>query len=105
VSEARAHWKEFLPNRYKEFEEAGILDKALQTAAKQTARDMDAYQGAGLSWEEAWERTRNEYLFLPEEDEQKAKADWEPAASEAARLFNEIARLKSEILQMDNDEE
>jgi hypothetical protein len=42
---------------------------------------------------------------LPEEDEQKAKADWEPAASEAARLFNEIARLKSEILQMDNDEE
>ena len=29
VNEARAHWKEFLPNQYREFEEAGILDKAL----------------------------------------------------------------------------
>ncbi len=66
---------------------------------------MDTFQGAGLSWDEAWERTRNEYLFLPEEDEQKAKAEREPAASEAARLFNEIARLKSEILQMGNDDE
>lgn len=36
---------------------------------------------------------------------QRALGDWEPAASEAARLFNEIARLNSEILQMDNDEE
>ena len=105
VSKARAHWKEFRPDMYKEFEEAGILDKALQTAAKQTARDMASFQDAGLTWDQAWERTRNEYLFLPEEDEQKAKADREPAASEAARLFNEIARLQSEILQMGNDEE
>ena len=105
VEQARAHWKEFRPGMFKEFEDAGILERELQTAATLTARDMDAFQGTGLSWDEAWERTRNEYLFLPEEDEQKAKADREPAASEAARLFNEIARLKSEILQMGNDED
>ncbi len=105
VEQARAHWKEFLPGMFKEFEDAGILERELQTAAKLTAKDMGAFQAAGLSWDEAWERTRNEYLFLPEEDEQKAKADREPAASEAARLFNEIARLQSEILQMGNDEE
>jgi hypothetical protein len=90
---------------FKELDDAGALDEALQEAATRTARDMDAFQGAGLSCDEAWERTRGEYLFLPEEDEQKAKADREPAASEAARLFNEIARLQSEILQMDIDEE
>jgi len=105
VEQARAHWKEFRPDMFMELDDAGILEQELQTAATLTARDMDAFQGAGLSWDEAWERTRNEYLFLPEEDEQKAKADREPAASEAARLFNEIARLKSEILQMDNDDE
>ena len=105
VRDARAHWKEFLPSRYKEFEEAGVLDEALQEAANLTYREVASLENAGLSSQEAWERTRGEYLFLPEEDEQKAKADREPAASEAARLFNEIARLKSEILQMDNDEE
>jgi hypothetical protein len=105
VSEARAHWKEFLPNRYREFEEAGILDEALQEAANLTYREVSSLESAGLTWDQAWERTRNEYLFLPEEDEQKAKGDREPAASEAARLFNEIARLKSEILQMDTGEE
>ncbi len=105
VEQARAHWKEFRPDMFKELDDAGALDEALQEAATRTARDMDAFQGAGLSCDEAWERTRGEYLFLPEEDEQKAKADREPAASEAARLFNEIARLQSEILQMDIDEE
>jgi len=70
VNEARAHWKEFLPNRYAEFDKAGILDRELQTAARLTAVDMDAFQNAGLSWDEAWERSRNEYLFLPEEPAQ-----------------------------------
>jgi len=96
MEQARAHWKEFLPNRYKEFEEAGILDKALMTAATLTARDMDAFQGAGLSWDEAWERTRGEYLFLPEEPgAKKAK----PSPNVAARTFVETARFQSELLQ------
>ena len=67
VNEARAHWKEFLPTKFRSLEEAGILDRELQTAAKQTAPDMEAFQNAGLTWDEAWERTRNEDLFLPAE--------------------------------------
>ena len=41
---------------------------------------------------------RETYLFPPEEAALKAKNDRQPVASEAARMFNEIARLKSEIL-------
>ena len=100
VREARAHWKEFLPNRYKEFEEAGILDKALMTAANQTARDMASFQDAGLTWDQAWERTRNEYLFLPAEQEaRKAK----PSPNVAARTFDETAQFQSELLQKIRD--
>ena len=104
VSEARAHWKEFLPSLYKEFDDAGVLDEALRRR-RSRRRGTWRISERGADWDQAWERTRGEYLFLPEEDEQKAKADREPAASEAARLFNEIARLQSEILQMGNDEE
>jgi hypothetical protein len=45
VEQARAHWKEFRPDMFKELEDAGILEQELQTAATLTARDMDAFQG------------------------------------------------------------
>lgn len=103
VEQARAHWKEFLPGMFKEFEDAGILERELQTAAKLTAKDMGAFQAAGLSWDEAWERTRNEYLFLPEEDEQKAKQDQEDEEyfnqQPFFQLLREINKLENDILQ------
>ena len=40
INEARAHWKEFLPNRYREFKEAGILEAQLKDAADRTAFEM-----------------------------------------------------------------
>jgi hypothetical protein len=104
INEARAHWKEFLPNRYREFEEAGVLDEALQEAAERTAFEMGQFQRAGLTWDEAWERTRQEYIFLPPEPKEKAKLDREPSPNVTAQMFNEIARINSEILQMDNDD-
>ena len=103
VNEARAHWKEFLPNRCKEFEDAGILDKALMTAARQTARDMASFQDAGLTWDQAWERTRNEYLFLPPEPKQKAKQDRGPSPNVAAKMFNETAEFQSMLLRKTNE--
>ena len=103
VSEARAHWKEFLPNRYKEFEEAGILDKALQTAAKQTARDMASFQDAGLTWDQAWERTRNEYLFLPPEPKLKGRVDREPSPNVAAQTFGPTQAFMDKMLQKMKD--
>ncbi len=101
--DARANWKEFLPNRYKEFEEAGVLNKALMTAAKQTARDMGSFQDAGLTWDQAWERTRNEYLFLPPEPKQKAKQDREPSPNAAAQAFGPSQAFQGEILRRMKD--
>jgi hypothetical protein len=99
VSEAREHWKRFLPSRYKEFEDAGILDEALQEAANLTYREVSSLENVGLSSEQAWEMTRGEYLFLPPEPKQKAKMDREPSPNVAAQTFNEIAMLKSSLLR------
>lgn len=104
VRDARAHWKEFLPNRYKEFEEAGVLDEALQEAANLTYREVASLENAGLSSQEAWERTRGEYLLLPPEPKQKAKMDREPSPNVAAQTFGEIAMLKSSLLRGDDEE-
>ncbi len=38
VEQARAHWKEFRPDMFKELEDAGMLEHELQTAATMTAR-------------------------------------------------------------------
>lgn len=103
VSEARAHWKEFLPSRYKEFEDAGVLDEALQDAAKLTYREVSSLENAGLSSEEAWERTKGEYLLLPPEPKQKAKMDREPSPNVAAQTFNETAQFLSELLRKTNE--
>ncbi|MGO9774468.1 MAG: hypothetical protein ACLPSW_33925 [Roseiarcus sp.] len=59
VEQAREHWKRFLPSRYREFEEAGVLDEALQEAAKLTYREVSSLENAGLSSEQAWEMTKS----------------------------------------------
>lgn len=51
------------------------------------AQRFDEYQ--------AWEMTREKYLFPPEEKPAREA----PVASEAARMFNEIANLKSKLLE------
>jgi hypothetical protein len=105
IRDARAHWKEFLPSRYKEFEEAGVLDEALQDVARLTYREVSSLENAGLSSEQAWEMTRGEYLFLPPEPKQKAKQDRQPSPNVAAQTFNETARFLSKLLQKTRDDE
>lgn len=56
--QARAHWKEFQPKRYKALLNAGTLDTALTYTAEQTHREMSSLADAGLTTDEAWERTR-----------------------------------------------
>ena len=103
VRDARAHWKEFLPSRYKEFEEAGVLDEALQEAAKLTYREVASLENAGLSSQEAWERTRGEYLFLPPEPKQKARQDREPSPNVAAQTFGPTEAFQGKLLQRTKD--
>lgn len=98
-NQARAHWKEFQPTRFKELVKAGKLPEALTEAAERTFQEMGELQQAGFQHHEAWEMVREKYLFPPEEPALKAKHDREPVASEAARTFNSIARTMSKALR------
>lgn len=67
ISQARQHWKEHQPKRFKALKEAGILEQALRTAAEQTHKEMTALENAGMKEHEAWEMVRETYLFPPPE--------------------------------------
>ena len=67
VSQAKAHWAEFQPTKFAELKKAGTLENALQDAALRTAEEMNDLEEAGLQEHEAWEMTREKYLFPPEE--------------------------------------
>ncbi|MNL31018.1 hypothetical protein D3C87_1527870 [compost metagenome] len=73
IAQARAHWKEHLPKMYDRLEKAGQLDLALTQAAEATSEGMRALMSQGATHQEAWEQTRETYLFLPEEPEQQPK--------------------------------
>lgn len=67
----RQHWKEFLPNRYRELKAAGTLDEALKTAAEQTYLEADQLEQSGFQPDEAWQMVRENYLLLPPEGSQR----------------------------------
>lgn len=90
MQQARTHWAEHQPSRYRALKASGQLDKALAQAAKQTARELSALEAQGLSPHEAWEMTRERYLFPPPEN----PADEAPA-SPAAGLFGETQQILS----------
>lgn len=67
IRQADAHWKEFQPTRYAALKESGQLKGALQQAADQTSLEMGQLTDSGYRHDEAWEMTREQYLFPPEE--------------------------------------
>lgn len=86
-NQARVHWKEFQPKRFKALTKAGKLDAALQGAANQTLREMTDLEAKGYNHQEAWEIVRESYLFPPEEGTKLRHSDspmW--AASEPVTL-------------------
>lgn len=64
---ANEHWKQFLPNRYKELQQSEKLDQALEDAVEHTRREINQLEGQGFHLYEAWEMVRTKYLFLPKE--------------------------------------
>ena len=73
IEQAREHWQEHLPKMFARLTKAGKLEQALTEAADGTAAAMRALTTQGASWEEAWEQTREQYLFLPEEPQKPAR--------------------------------
>src|SRR5205814_3567831 len=66
----KTHWQRCRPKMYAELERQGALDEAVATAADLT-RDALAYliSEKGMAYDRAWELVREEWAFLPEEDE------------------------------------
>jgi hypothetical protein len=95
ISQAREHWKEHQPTRFRELSKAGKLGKALRDAAERTHREMSSLEAQGYRNHEAWEIVRERYLFPPQEPGVEPDEDMP-----AARLSMEVAALHSEILRL-----
>ena len=83
VNQARQHWQEHQPALYAELQKSGKLEATLQQAALQTAREMDDLEQHGMNEQEAWEMTRESYLFPPEEAPQLEEQPQSGAALQA----------------------
>ena len=81
---ARQHWKEHLPEKYRQLKEAGTLEAALDQAVEQTYRETEQLEASGFSPDEAWQMTREQYL-LPPADPQKAAPSLTQQAMDAVR--------------------
>ncbi len=92
ISQARESWRENNPALFKELNRSGKLGAALKEAAERTHAEMSELEAAGYSNQEAWELTRERYLFLPPEPTK------DEVASRGASLFNEANDLQSQIL-------
>jgi hypothetical protein len=86
ISQARAHWKEYHPNRFDELGNKGTLNHQLEISAEATSQAMQRLVGQGFNQLEAWEMTRELYLFPAEEPGTSEEAP----VSEGLRLQREL---------------
>ena len=93
ASQAREHWRQFQPTKFRDLLKAGKLNLALQHAVELTHREMSELEQAGYKPQEAWEMVREKYLFPPEE-----RPDKEPI-SPWTKLYQEAIEANSRIAQ------
>jgi hypothetical protein len=62
----RHHWREHLPQTYRELEANGTLESVLAAAANMVLEEMECCQAAGCTCEEVWQMSQ-EILLEPEE--------------------------------------
>ena len=67
VSQAKAHWQEFLPKMYRQYQKQGILQDKLNQAAEQAYQAMNQLEEAGHSPSEAREIVLPQYILLTPE--------------------------------------
>ena len=66
----RAHWENYRPQMVRELDQAGALDESVQTAEALTIAAYDQAIRAGLAPDQARELVREEWAFLPDEEDQ-----------------------------------
>lgn len=96
-NQARRHWKEFQPSRYRELVKTGRLESALDEAVDLTFNDLNALEDVGVPAPEAWQQVRERYLFPPEEGAAEA-----PLNSPGLALMREALELNNRVLHQLN---
>lgn len=98
--QAREHWAEFQPTRFRELNDADKLENALDYAVEQTWREMKSLMESGVPAHEAWVMVRENYLFLPEEP---GLSDDEYENTSFNDIMNELNELKAEAYQLHSE--
>ena len=94
AQEAMSHWETHLPKMYEQLLREGKLEETAMFAAEQTMKEIALLMRQGMQWSQAWEMTREKYLFLPEEEGLEAE-DEEP--DELYKLLLESDRLMAKL--------
>lgn len=68
--EIKAHWKKYRPQMYRQLEQDKKLDQALHEASERTGQAFAQQVEGGLEPSSAWEMVREEWAFLPSEQDQ-----------------------------------
>lgn len=102
IAQAREHWEEFQPTRFKELQEAGKLEESLREAAMQTSEEMRTLMDQGTQWHEAWEMVREMYLFPPEEEGLDPFEGEEMPAAAGYRELRRAIMLQQQLDDLDD---
>lgn len=65
----KAHWRQYRPDMCRGLEATGELDKAVYEAQERTGEALADLVKKGMDWNQAWELVREEWAFLPAEEE------------------------------------
>ena len=101
VNQARAHWKEFQPSRYRALVKEKKLEISLQDAANRTFEEMNGLRATGFNHQEAWEIVRERYLFPAEEGKKPASDSplYSPSLTDSLRAAMSSGARTVEIPQ------
>jgi hypothetical protein len=67
------HWKKYRPRMYRELEKSGHLEESLSLAEHLTGEAYSELRDQGLDYQQAWESVREEWAFLPSEEDQPGR--------------------------------
>lgn len=101
ANKAIRHWREWLPNRYRELLEANELVTAAAAAAAGAAREIKELMQAGARLDEAEEVVLPKWILLPPEEPDPEEPDWE--ATELADREAAYQRLQASLDKAERD--
>ena len=83
-AQIRAHWEKYRPNMVARLKAEGKYDRAVRIAAALTVEAVLSYTPAepmngGQAFWQAWELFRNEWAFLPDEEDLPDSGELNPA--------------------------